>query len=308
MQLLVVNYHYFRENKPISGIYPLSLKEFERQLDAIYKHYDFISESDLIDILRYKKKPKKNYCLLTFDDGLKEQMEVFELLVKKGIPGMFYVSTGPIRSQTVLNVHKLHFIRSTVPDKHIFDVLDHEYCISNYKFNDSFLEEQYRYDGTLSRKVKYFLNFELDDYERDKMIDFLFAELVCDENVFSKNLYMSLDNIKKLSKYAMLGTHCESHKPLVRLNEYEVKNDIMSSIKFLESVGGNKIRSISYPYGSKSAVNEKVSDISKACGLDYGLTMWRGFNTFQNISNPFLLKRIDTNDAPGGKLNSKLYI
>ena len=36
--------------------------------------------------------------------------------------------------------------------------------------------------------------------------------------------------------------------------------------------------------------------------------MWRGINNLKNLDNKFLLKRIDTNDAPGGKLNSFDFI
>jgi len=307
MQLLSVNYHYFREEKPKSGIYPLTLNEFEKQLDEISNYYDFISEDMILDIVNGNKKTDKNFCLLTFDDGLKEQMDVADILLKKGIPGIFYASTGAIKNNTVLDVHKLHYIRSLVEDEHIYEILNKEFNISSYNFDESFLKNQYRYDTLLSSEVKYYLNFVLNTEQKDKIVNILFSELVTNESDFAKKLYMNEDNLKKLAKFSMLGTHAESHRPLSTLHENEIRSDIEESVKYLESVVGKTINSISYPYGGKSAVCQNVADIAEECGLKFGLTMWRGINTREDMQNQFLLKRIDTNDAPGGKSKSMEY-
>ena len=47
----IANYHYFREQKLKTGIFPLTLKEFESQIEMIGRYYDFVSEADIIDIL-----------------------------------------------------------------------------------------------------------------------------------------------------------------------------------------------------------------------------------------------------------------
>lgn len=123
MRLLIINYHYFREKKPPSGIYPLTLKEFTDQIDELAKLYQFISQEQLVDWVRKDSYPEKNFCLLTFDDGLKEQVDIFELLVRKGIGGIFFVITNPIRYNIVVDVHKLHYIRSVMQDERLFEFL-----------------------------------------------------------------------------------------------------------------------------------------------------------------------------------------
>jgi peptidoglycan/xylan/chitin deacetylase (PgdA/CDA1 family) len=309
MQLLAVNFHYFRENKTGRGIFPLTLKEFENQIERISKFYDFVSENDIIENLKNGKKISKNSCLLTFDDGLKEQMSVANLLLKKGIPGMFYVSSEPIKNNTVLDVHKLHFIRSILSEKELYNILCKEHELDTYSFNQTLLKNQYRYDNDLGRKIKYFMNFVLSDKDRKQTINFLFKELVSSEEEFAKDLYMSFSDLKKLSKNSMLGTHAKNHIPLGSLSEQEIEHEIKDSISDLNAIiGENKIRSISYPYGGITAVTDKVANIAEKSGLDFGLTMWRGINDLNDLDNKFLLKRIDTNDAPGGKLNSSEYI
>jgi peptidoglycan/xylan/chitin deacetylase (PgdA/CDA1 family) len=89
MQLLAVNYHYFREEKYENGIYPLTKREFLNQIDELSKYYEFISQNDLIDKIKNKKYSNKKYCLLTFDDGLKEQMNALYLFC------LLYTSPSP---------------------------------------------------------------------------------------------------------------------------------------------------------------------------------------------------------------------
>ena len=309
MQLLAVNFHYFREQKPKSGIYPLTTKEFEKQIETIAKTYDFISENDIIDSISNIKNRNKKSCLLTFDDGLKEQIKIAEILDRKGIPGMFYVSTNPIRNNIVLDVHKLHFIRSNIQDEKLFSLLFDEFNLDNFRFNDKILKNQYRYDNIVSSKIKYFLNFVLSDSKKKEFIDKLFVKLAGSEKEFSKNLYMDEKDLKWLFKKSMLGTHGDKHIPLAFFNSDEIEKDINMSIKYLESiVGNNSINSISYPYGGKKAVSKSVATIAEKCGLRFGLTMNRGVNYFDKYQNNFLLNRIDTNDAPGGKLENSTYI
>ena len=85
MQLLAVNYHYIRDVKPSKGIYPRSIDEMAFQLDKLGQYYDFISQEELLKIVRSKKYPKGNYCVITFDDNLKEQMKAYEYLEKNSI-------------------------------------------------------------------------------------------------------------------------------------------------------------------------------------------------------------------------------
>ena len=120
---------------------------------------------------------------------------------------------------------------------------------------------------------------------------------------------MDEKDLKWLFKKSMLGTHGDKHIPLAFFNSDEIEKDINMSIKYLESiVGNNSINSISYPYGGKKAVSKSVATIAEKCGLRFGLTMNRGVNYFDKYQNNFLLNRIDTNDAPGGKLENSTYI
>jgi hypothetical protein len=195
MYLLPVNYHYFRDKKPKNGIYPLTIKEFSNQIDELSKYYEFISQNELIDKILNKKYVNKKYCLLTFDDGLKEQMRALEVLEKKGIPGVFYITTDSIKNHKVVGVHKLHYIRSVMKDIDLFKFIDAKIDSSTIIYPDN-IDKLYRYDNHESKKLKYLLNFILDIKTKDRLIDTLFKE-IADEEEFSKQLYMEIEDIKK---------------------------------------------------------------------------------------------------------------
>ena len=112
--------------------------------------------------------------------------------------------------------------------------------------------------------------------------------------------------LKLIANKGMLGNHGYAHVPLATLSIDDAKDDVLKSTDFFEKLTQNKLISFSYPYGGKSAVNETIASIVEMSNYDFGLTMHRGLN--DSLEQPFLLKRIDTNDAPGGKNNSVSYL
>lgn len=297
MELLIVNYHYFREVKYKSGIYPISEEEFIEQVEYLDSNYKIISQEELKEIIKNKKNYTTKFSLLTFDDGLKEQMKAFEILIKMELSAVFYVTTDSIENNTCVDVHKVHHIRSFLNDSKLYDELDKSFDISGFNFNFNLLNSQYKYDDILAKKVKYFLNFVLNSNEKKGFIDDLFAIYVNNQENFSKKLYMSIEDLQKLSTSGMLGTHCASHNPLAQMSDDLIKNDIQRSLDFFANIGINNIPSISYPYGGKTAVDERVAKISNDFGFDFGLTMFRGVNLFEYINqNKMLLKRISCSD------------
>ena len=97
----------------------------------------------------------------------------------------------------------------------------------------------------------------------------------------------------------MLGSHGHAHIPLAQSENS--KNDILTSINFLEQLTQKPILSFSYPYGSTAAVNASTTEHFIDTNVVFALTMWRGNNDLDKPFNPLLLNRVDTNDAPGGK-------
>lgn len=305
MKLLIVNFHYIRDEVYEGGIYPRTFRELADQVDVLSRHYQFIAPAELAAMVAGDRKDG-NFCLLTFDDGLKEQMAALDLLERKGVPAAFYVTTAPIRDHTVADVHKLHHIRSTVSDAHLYDFIGTRMDLSAVTYPDN-IDSLYRYDPPESKRLKYLLNFILTAEEKDRIVGMLFDE-VADEAAYSKSLYMNADDLRRLGSLDYLGVHGDAHLPLATLSEEGIRQDTEACMNFLQEQSGRKsLHSISYPFGGPKAVSQTVADISESYGFSFGLTMFRGINEISDLEKPFLLKRVDTNDAPGGKSGSTEY-
>lgn len=299
MQLLIVNFHYFGFEKYKSGIYPIKPDHFYNQLKIISRKYTFISQAQLFKFIVEKEYPEGNYCLITFDDGLKQQMSAFHLLQEWNIPAIFYVPTAPLIEKRVLDVHKLHHIRANTEDKVLLELIKQ---FGNYQFSEEDkikAKTQYKYDDEIAREVKYQLNFKLPSEQKRAVIDKAFSRIYKVEEEFSVDFYMNEKNIEEIAKCGMLGSHGHSHEPLSQIAN--PGGDIHKSLKYLETISNSSIVSFSYPYGSNAAVTAEISRHFKDTSVVFGLTMQRGINTLDINSNTYMLNRVDTNDGPGGK-------
>jgi peptidoglycan/xylan/chitin deacetylase (PgdA/CDA1 family) len=306
MQLLIVNFHYYGNQQYKSGIYPVTPTFFENQLKDIAKEYQFISQTNLVNYFQKQEFPEGKYCLITFDDGLKQQMSAFNWLIENNIPAIFYVPTMPIKEGKVLDVHKLHFIRANIEDNDLIKLLQKEPSYEYTQIDKEIAINQYKYDNALAKEIKYQLNFKWTSEAKDSFINNTFNKLFPNESLFSEELYMSESDIQLLANANMLGSHGHAHIPLAQSNH--AKNDILTSINFLEQLTQKPVLSFSYPYGSKAAVNVSTTEHFIDTNVVFALTMWRGINESLDLSQqPYLLKRIDTNDAPAGKNNSLTY-
>lgn len=84
-ELLVLNYH---------GTQKKYLASFEKQLDLLQKHFEFVSPEYLNDHYSGKAGTGKPKVLLTFDDGIKNNMHAAEILAARGIKALFLIVPG----------------------------------------------------------------------------------------------------------------------------------------------------------------------------------------------------------------------
>ena len=299
MNLLIVNFHYYSDNKYSSGIYPISSRRFANQIKILSQTYKFVGQKMVSDWIKTGDIPEGNYCMITFDDGLKQQMNAFKWLLEHSIPAVFFVPAKPFVEKKVLDVHKLQLIRTQISDANLLENVNNLYDIKVSAQISKEAKNQYRYDSINSQRLKYILNFVLSEDEKIVLIDDYFEKLFGDEGKFYSSFYMGENDIKTLSRKGMLGNHGYAHLPLATLDIHDAKEDVLKSTKIFENLTQERSRSFSYPFGGKSAVNESVAKILETNNYDFGLTMCRGFNA--SLEQRFLLKRIDTNDAPGGK-------
>lgn len=301
-------YHYVRdmENSEYPNIKGLSTEQFREQLSYINKHYTVISADNLMDAIESGGSLPKNALLLTFDDGYIDHFQqVFPLLEKQNLPGLFFPSAKCVDEKKVLDVNKVHFILSSAHDHlgvvhDMFTLIDKYRSQYNLNSNEYYLNSPYkknRYDPEEVTLIKQMLQYKLPETLRCKITNSLFKKYVTkDEAGFSQELYMSRAQIACLKENGMyIGSHGYGHYWLNTLSEDDQKREIDLSMNFLESIGSNTRRWIMcYPYG---AHNHSLLNLLKKRGCVAGLTINIGIADITK-DNLLTLPRLDTNDLP----------
>ena len=305
-KLLIVNYHYIREQAPVRGIYNVTPEFFASQLDAIHSNgFTFIALEDIHRAIRTRSlaglPPKA--CLITFDDGLRESYELgLSVMDRKGIPGAFYLSSQTLDHQVVLDVHKFHHVQALLTNDDILGLIPTLLRERLDTVDRNVVTAQYIWDDNETGRLKYLFNFLLGAAEKDELIRQLFVRCVDVEADFAAGLYMTEDQIFELSRRGYLGSHGCTHLPLATLPKAKIADEVAGSKNAIATFCGRTVDAISYPYGGESAINDDVIDEVARNGFVSGVTMIRGMNSgFEIIDNPLRLRRFDTNDVFGGK-------
>jgi peptidoglycan/xylan/chitin deacetylase (PgdA/CDA1 family) len=93
-KIYFITYHYVRKIK--KSKYPnlkgLEIDVFKSQLDKINKKFDILNFNSLLNIFKNKEyNLKRNACVLTFDDGYKDNIKyVLPELKKRNLSGFFF--------------------------------------------------------------------------------------------------------------------------------------------------------------------------------------------------------------------------
>ncbi len=306
--LLVVNYHYIRES-PTSkypGIFAVTPSQLRQQLESIGRDFSIIAPEEL---LRMYTKGKDigdgHYCLITFDDQFVEQYTLAKpILDSLNIKALFFINGSCLENRRVNTVHKIHWLRSIIQPGKFIEIVESALRKASINVSVSFerfqpAEGQNIYDTLEVRYIKYLLNHMLPSEIIEKIIEEIYKKYNDNEAGHSNTFYMNKDMISDLADKSMIGSHGYEHNVKSQISESEIIEDLQRNQIMLNELTGKMTHFISYPYGGKNAVSLKVGKCAADSGHSVGFTIERAVNL--SFSQPLLLARFDTNDAPAGK-------
>jgi peptidoglycan/xylan/chitin deacetylase (PgdA/CDA1 family) len=304
--LIAVNFHYVRPtfDAPHAGIHGLTVEEFDRQLETLSRLGEFVSAAQIARAVAGGEVLPERAFVVTFDDGLAEQVEcAWPVLERRGIPAIFFVNTRPIQQASVATVHKLHLLRAYVPPSTLSDQLTESALRRGVDLRQRDLgrlpETLYRYDRPEDARLKYLFNMTLPAEHREGIIAEIFATHFRDEAQVSRDLYMSRDQVRRLSDAGMLGAHGHEHLVLGSLLAAEAQRQVKLCCELIREWTGRVPVAFSYPFGMREAVSRSVLSAARDAGIRFAFTMERAAN--RTLPRPLLLARLDCNDVPGGK-------
>ncbi|SDL41967.1 Polysaccharide deacetylase [Salinimicrobium catena] len=297
--LIISNYHYIRDD--FSARYPsvfgLTPAQFRKQLEELSRHGEFIS---LEKLLEFQHRPlDRNYILISFDDGLKEQYELAKpILDEMGVPAAFFINTSNFKEKIVSLVHKIHLLRSEISSHEILSELQKKGTAPLSEKEKTLAITHYNYDEAETALLKYLLNFKMVLPEQQAFIDPLF-EQIFDEHQVNSALYMDKEMLQALHGQGYLGSHSHRHLPLGQVDPEVLQEELKNTQDFFRSNFGKPSAAISYPYGSFEA-STGISEAIEKAEFSLGFTMERAANKDLQ-EDSLLLSRFDCNDLPGGK-------
>lgn len=290
-----IMYHYIREfdNKlPFANF--LSIANFKKQL-RLFSQKGICEKKT--DIMQYSRK-----YLLTFDDGLKDHLEIAELLKKKNYIGIFFIPSFPYLKKDLLDVHKAHLILGKVGGKTCF-LETQNYLKKNRIFNFINKNEKNKFldiykthkDDQYKKEFKRIINYYGNLNFRKRILKFLLKKF--DIEINYKKFYLSEKEIKYMKEIGMIiGAHSHSHILLSRLNYFEQIKEIKTSKKFLENLLDESCNYFCYPYGKKGSYNKSTLKILKDLNFKKAFVVKHNSiskKTF--LQYPYELPRFDCN-------------
>ncbi len=301
MSLTAVNFHYVgMPEYPHAGINSLSVEKFRAILEGLGRDFEMIGLPELARHLNDDSFAGGEYCLVTFDDGLRCQAETaLPELQRLGVPAGFFVQSGPRAHGLAAATHKLHYLRATRGDETLFEALEgarNQGLVdsSPAELDRDTIARHYRYDAPEAAALKFFFNYHLDADQAATVLDVLFDRCGIDEAAFVNDFYMTREQIRGIGSLGAAGSHGVTHRPLARLSPEGAARELSESRRDLEEWCGAPVQFVSYPFGNEKAVNQDVGALARAAGYDGAFTMERAKN--RTAADPLLFARIDVLD------------
>ncbi|MGH8598025.1 MAG: polysaccharide deacetylase family protein [Gammaproteobacteria bacterium] len=301
--LHVVMYHYVRDlpRTAFPAIKGMLTDEFRAQVDGLKRRHEMASLESALDFLRGEYQPKRDLCLLTFDDGLRDHYaSVSPILAERGIQGIFFVITACAEDHEVASVHMNHFLTASLGfDRYKRAFLERlePSAPSLDGIDEQTVKQIYRWDSAEVAAFKYLFNFVLDTRTRDRVVKELFAEHLGDEAEFSRALYFNWDEARRMQQAGMiLGGHSHRHVSLSGLSDEDQSENLIRCRQLL-TINSLPQRSwpFSYPYGRHSSFKQTTVRQLQQLGFDCAFSTEIGSNA-PGIDR-FTIRRIDCKDV-----------
>jgi peptidoglycan/xylan/chitin deacetylase (PgdA/CDA1 family) len=281
-KLHVVSYRYVRDlpQSPFPYLKATHTEDFRAQVQEMSSVFEMAGVEAAIDFLNGEYRPRRDLCLLTFDDGLKEHYTtVLPILSEKRIRAVFFPITSCVAENRVAPDHMGQFLKASMGFDRYADAFFREAMTQS---PDSFAPfhvdpmraaQRYPWDTPEEARFKYLLHFGMGAELRDCSVRNLFSTQVADEAEFARTLYMNWDQLRLLQKAGMcIGGHSHQHKPLATMPARELMSDLETCRRLLsQHLAPQSVWPFSYPQGSRDSYHiravRKLQELGFGCAF-----------------------------------------
>ena len=253
--------------------------------DDFYKIINFIGRNNILDadvfFEKFKnKKLKDNEVCLTFDDGIKSQIDIaLPVLEDLKIKSFFFVHTAVLEGKSD-NLEFFRYFRmnyfNNVDDfyNNFYKVLDKDlkFFFENNSNKINEIKYGYRYYSIEDIKFRLVRDIFLTKVEYEQIMFLMFKEKQFNYKDLTKKLFFQKSDLKTLNNLGhLIGLHSQNHPTLMeKLNYDEQKNEYEKCLFSISSIiekPTNEIKFMAHPCGS---YNNDTLEILKKLGIELG--------------------------------------
>ena len=274
-----IMFHHFHDD----GIYTKGQGSIDE--DDFYKIINFIGRKNILDadvfFEKFKNnKLRENEVCLTFDDGMKCQIDIaLPVLEELKIKSFFFVYTSLFDGKPD-NLEIFRYFRISYFDN-IDEFYDSFYKTSNLDLKDFFKKNDHEIKYRKSKypfysiediKFRLVRNNFLTKNQYEEIMFLMFNEKKFDYKDFYKKLLFQKSDLQNLNSLGhLIGLHSHNHPTMLeKLNYDEQKNEYEKCISSISNILGkpkNEIKCMSHPCGS---YNDDTLEILKGLGIELG--------------------------------------
>jgi peptidoglycan/xylan/chitin deacetylase (PgdA/CDA1 family) len=260
-------YHAIQGNYPLPHIHHLyrlrSRNQFENDLDFFLKHYHPVNLHQVLDHIQGKTKLPKNPFFLSFDDGLREVIDIAApILQRKGISATIFLNSAFVDNKDLFFRYKASLLIEQLQNK-----THSESTINQIKH----LLKKYQIVGkTLKNQL---LNI---DYPRKEILEELAVILQFSYRDFlnQKQPYLTSEQVRQLlQKGFTIGAHSIDHPLFNQLDSKTQLFQMKESIQFIQQQFDLPYKVFSFPFTDykigatlfKTIEKEQIADLTFGC-------------------------------------------
>jgi peptidoglycan/xylan/chitin deacetylase (PgdA/CDA1 family) len=259
----------------------ISSQQFEAQIKLIKYYFNPISKSEFIN--KQFSNEKLN-ILVTFDDGLKNNMTIaLPILRKHNVPAIFFV--------TGLSNETLPYMFNDLTD--VFPLL----AKSNFQFESQIFKRNkvgsyYRLVNNQNMSLATLYqksNFEIRNKIMEQLIQTYSIDSIRNYSTFYD--LMTNEDIKILSDSSLysIGYHGYFHSDLSSQNSKDLKIEFEKMIVYFNSICSEPIDMLAFPYGH---YNSEVLDMCKKNNIPF---LFKTENRLSDIADTSVFERLTIN-------------
>jgi peptidoglycan/xylan/chitin deacetylase (PgdA/CDA1 family) len=242
----------------VKQLYPVrSVVDFESDLDTFLEFYQPITLQTLIESLNNGSPLPDNSFLLTFDDGFRENAEVIApILLKKGVPAAFFVTTGFLDNRGMAHHNKISLLLermaqlgSASPRQEIREALQ-GYGIDCSDLRTALLSIECRNREAVDR-IAALLKYDFQTY------------------LSSARPYLSCEEVRSLiDRGFAIGAHSIDHPRYADISADDQLHQTKASVRFLSEQFSLRYRAFAFPHGDRNISDRLLEQLHEAGDID----------------------------------------